>query len=278
MTLVEMRVDSNYIRPRSADGDAMMKPIESLVWGRDVKRLAPVARRPARGRLDGVGEDGRRRHAPPRTGCPQDPPPQRADPLGQDRAEVPRPTQTGLHRLRTNCRWVEDMTEIPTAAGRLYLATVLDLYSRRLLGAATGPHPDAQPACEAIRMAVAARGAAEQIAGVIFHTDRGPTPPRGSPPCAVGSRSASRWSGSVLFRQSRGREVLLQPGVGGPVPPSVRHHRPGAGDRDRLVLRPLQPSAAAQRRRRPVTDQLRDRRPQQSSGIRNPPRFWGNHK
>jgi putative transposase len=74
-----------------------------------------------------------------------------------------------------NSRWVGDMTEIPTAAGKLYLATVIDLYSRRLLGAATGLHPDAQLACDAITMAVAARGGAEHIAGVIFHTDRGST-------------------------------------------------------------------------------------------------------
>jgi len=74
-----------------------------------------------------------------------------------------------------NSRWVGDMTEIPTAAGKLYLATVIDLYSRRLLGAATGLHPDAQLACAAIEMAVAARGGTAQIAGVIFHTDRGST-------------------------------------------------------------------------------------------------------
>ncbi len=74
-----------------------------------------------------------------------------------------------------NCRWVGDMTENPTAAGKLYLATVIDLYSRRLLGAATGLHPDAQLAFEAIKMAVAVRGGPEQIAGVIFHTDRGST-------------------------------------------------------------------------------------------------------
>ena len=74
-----------------------------------------------------------------------------------------------------NCKWVGDMTEIPTAAGKLYLATVIDLYSRRLLGAATGLHPDAQLACEAIKMAVAVRGGAEQIQGAIFHSDRGST-------------------------------------------------------------------------------------------------------
>jgi putative transposase len=74
-----------------------------------------------------------------------------------------------------NARWVGDMTEIPTAAGKLYLATVLDLFSRRLLGAATGLHPDAELACSAITMAVAARGGAEHISGVVFHTDRGST-------------------------------------------------------------------------------------------------------
>jgi len=78
-----------------------------------------------------------------------------------------------------NTRWVGDMTEIPTGADgrgqKLYLATVIDLYSRRLLGAATGLHPDADLACEAIKMAVATRDGAEHIAGVVFHTDRGST-------------------------------------------------------------------------------------------------------
>lgn len=55
-------------------------------------------------------------------------------------------------------RWVGDITEIPTAAGKLYLATVIDLYSRRLLGAATSRHPDAALACAAIEMGVATRG------------------------------------------------------------------------------------------------------------------------
>ncbi|MEP6651162.1 MAG: DDE-type integrase/transposase/recombinase, partial [Lapillicoccus sp.] len=60
---------------------------------------------------------------------------------------------------------------IPTGAGKLYLATVIDLYSRRLLGAATSRHPDADLACAAIRMAIAVRGGADAIRGVIFHTD-----------------------------------------------------------------------------------------------------------
>jgi putative transposase len=63
-----------------------------------------------------------------------------------------------------NRKWVGDMTEIPTESGqRLYLATVIDLYSRRLLGAAMGLHPDADLACAAIKMAVAARGGRHAI-------------------------------------------------------------------------------------------------------------------
>jgi putative transposase len=91
---------------------------------------------------------------------------------------------------RPNARWVGDMTEIPTAAGRLYLATVIDLYSRRLLGAATSLHPDADLACAAIQMAVASRGGVDAVNGpnwredhsqrVIFHTDRGSTYPANS--------------------------------------------------------------------------------------------------
>ena len=82
---------------------------------------------------------------------------------------------------RPNARWVGDMTEIPTAAGKLYLATVIDLYSRRLLGAATSAHPDADLACAALRMAVAVRGGRDAIwrededQRVVFHTDRGAT-------------------------------------------------------------------------------------------------------
>ena len=74
-----------------------------------------------------------------------------------------------------NTKWVGDITEIPTAAGKLYLATVIDLYSRRLLGAATSRRPDAALACDAIRMAVAVRGGKQAINGVVFHTDKGST-------------------------------------------------------------------------------------------------------
>jgi transposase InsO family protein len=95
----------------------------------------------------------------------------------QDRkaAKFPDLLQRDFTAAAPNNKWCGDITEIPTASGKLYLATVLDLYSRRLLAAATSLHPNAQLACEAIRIAVAVRGGREQIHGVIFHTDRGST-------------------------------------------------------------------------------------------------------
>jgi len=62
-------------------------------------------------------------------------------------------------------------TEIKTWEGKLYLATVIDLYSRRLIGFAIAEHCKASLVCDALRMAIATRGG--QIAGVIMHTDPG---------------------------------------------------------------------------------------------------------
>ena len=68
-------------------------------------------------------------------------------------------------------RWCGDLTEIPTGEGKLYLATVLDLASRRLPGFALGEHHDAPLARAAMCMAAAVRGG--QVAGVVFHSDKG---------------------------------------------------------------------------------------------------------
>ncbi|WP_231857903.1 DDE-type integrase/transposase/recombinase [Nocardia farcinica] len=50
------------------------------------------------------------------------------------------------------------MTEIVTGEGKLYLATVEDRLSGRMLGYATGAHHDAELTCAALRMAAATRG------------------------------------------------------------------------------------------------------------------------
>jgi len=68
-------------------------------------------------------------------------------------------------------RWCGDLTEIPCDEGKLYLATVLDLASRRLPGFAIGERHDAPLARAALCMAAAVRGGG--VAGVVFHSDKG---------------------------------------------------------------------------------------------------------
>ncbi|MCX5097312.1 IS3 family transposase [Streptomyces sp. NBC_00365] len=67
--------------------------------------------------------------------------------------------------------WCGDMTEIATGEGKLYLATVIDLFSRRLLGYAMGARHDAELVVASLNMAAATRGG--DVKGVIFHSDRG---------------------------------------------------------------------------------------------------------
>ena len=74
-----------------------------------------------------------------------------------------------------NVKWCGDITEIPTGEGKVYLATVIDLYSRRLLACPISDHPDARLVCDAITIAAAVRGGRPAIDGVIFHSDRGST-------------------------------------------------------------------------------------------------------
>ncbi len=64
-----------------------------------------------------------------------------------------------------------DLTEIDTGEGKLYLATVIDLLSRRLLGYAMAEQHDADLVVASLNMAAATRGG--DVRGVIMHTDRG---------------------------------------------------------------------------------------------------------
>jgi transposase InsO family protein len=72
---------------------------------------------------------------------------------------------------RINQRWASDLTEIGTDEGVLYLASILDLHSRRCAGFAMGAHHDADLAAAAVQTAIAIRGG--NVAGVVLHTDQG---------------------------------------------------------------------------------------------------------
>jgi transposase InsO family protein len=93
-----------------------------------------------------------------------------------------------------NQKWYGDGTEIPTGEGKLHLASVLDVGSRRIIGFAISEHHDAEWAYGALAMAVAVRGG--QVPDVIMHTDGG------SEYTAVLFRNAC---GRLRIRQSMGR-------------------------------------------------------------------------
>jgi putative transposase len=66
--------------------------------------------------------------------------------------------------------WCSDLKQIPTGEGVLHLASVLDCFSRRIVGWAMGPVADAPLVAQALRMAVSQRRPGE---GIVFHSDRG---------------------------------------------------------------------------------------------------------
>jgi len=70
-----------------------------------------------------------------------------------------------------NVAWCQDITYVPTGEGWLFLAGVLDLGSRRLLGYSMAEHMRTELVTDALAMAIAAR--AGNVAGTIAHADRG---------------------------------------------------------------------------------------------------------
>jgi transposase InsO family protein len=90
---------------------------------------------------------------------------------GRGRWRAPDLVKRDFPASRLNAKWYGDGTEIGTGEGKLYLASVMDMASRRVLGFALGEHHDAQLAYSALVMAVAVRGG--QVPGVIMHTDQG---------------------------------------------------------------------------------------------------------
>ena len=67
--------------------------------------------------------------------------------------------------------WYGDMTEIETGEGKIYLATVIDAFSRRCLGYAMGEHHDAALVGASLKVAAVTRGGS--LDGTIFHSDCG---------------------------------------------------------------------------------------------------------
>jgi len=89
--------------------------------------------------------------------------------------------------------WLADITYIPTCRGWLYLAVVLDLFTRKVVGWAMREHMRAELTIAALIMAIQRR---RQGAGLIHHSDRGnqyaASEYRGIPQAAAITQSMSR--------------------------------------------------------------------------------------
>ena len=88
----------------------------------------------------------------------------------QPGAQVPRDrVRRRFEASAPNRLWVADITYVPTAEGFLYLAMVLDVFSRKVVGWAMGARQTVALTVAALEMALEMRGAR----GVVFHSDRG---------------------------------------------------------------------------------------------------------
>ena len=91
------------------------------------------------------------------------------DPAAAARADLIRRDFT-INAAAVNTCWCGDITYIWTWEGWLYLATVIDIASRRVVGFALAEHLRTELACDALANAVAAR---DSEPGVVFHSDKG---------------------------------------------------------------------------------------------------------
>ena len=75
-----------------------------------------------------------------------------------------------FYAIRPNIAWVGDITYIATDEGWLYLATVIDLCSRKVKGWAMSERMTAELAVSALKMGLAG---VKEPKGLLFHSDRG---------------------------------------------------------------------------------------------------------
>jgi transposase InsO family protein len=189
------RWKSNPVSDRAAANLVLLKKIRKAHAGSDGKYGSPricaelqdQGVRASRGRIARlmaasgiVGVRGRRRI---RTTIPAKKPAPFVD-LVKRRFKAGRPNEL----------WCGDLTYVHTGEGFLYLASVIDVFSRRVIGWAIAAHMRAELVCDALRMAMANRRG--QVSGVVFHTDRG---------AQYGAGSFKDLARSAGVRQSMGR-------------------------------------------------------------------------
>lgn len=106
---------------------------------------------------------------------------------------------------RPNLAWVADITYIRTRSGWLYLAVVLDLFARKVVGWAMAPDMQATLVCRALQLAIVQR---QPAAGLIVHSDRGSQYASGAHQALLNkhglvgsmSRKGNCWDNAVMER------------------------------------------------------------------------------
>jgi putative transposase len=83
---------------------------------------------------------------------------------------APNLLERDFHAERPDAAWVSDITYIWTRQGWMYLAVILDLYSRKVVGWSLADRMTAALVCNALDAAVRLR---QPKAGLVFHSDRG---------------------------------------------------------------------------------------------------------
>ena len=107
-----------------------------------------------------------------------------------------------------NRLWVADITYVPTLAGFLYLAIVLDVFSRRVVGWAMAGHLRTALVVEALEMAVTQR----RPEAVIHHSDKAASTPRWPSALAAGNgASRYRWVRSAIASTMRWPRASSRP-------------------------------------------------------------------
>lgn len=83
---------------------------------------------------------------------------------------APNLLERDFHASAPNQKWAADITYVDTAEGWLYVALVMDLFSRRLVGWAMSDRIDTRLTAEALTLALGLR---DPPAGLLHHSDRG---------------------------------------------------------------------------------------------------------
>lgn len=89
---------------------------------------------------------------------------------GQEAQVAPNHLNRAFCVEQANTVWTGDITYIWAGTCWLYLAVVLDLYRRRVVGWSTSRHPNSELTCKALRTAFESRG---RPSSVMFHSDQG---------------------------------------------------------------------------------------------------------